>query len=261
MNAYTFGFIGGGRITYLLLKRLSDANSLPDEILVSDPNDEVLKKIRSISSHSIQTTSNNSLPGKADIVFLAVHPPVMGEVLNQIKKYENQNRVIVSLSPIVKISKIKEILGKTKNVVRMIPNAPSIIGKGYNPISFDENFPIDMKEYLMNLFENWGTCPEVPEEKLEAYAIISGMGPTYFWPQWLELHRLGRQFGLTNEDLNKAMPSMLKGAIESLYSSGLPEDEVTDLIPVYPLKPDEENIIKCFQKNLIGLFNKLTKQE
>jgi pyrroline-5-carboxylate reductase len=258
MNTYTLGFIGGGRITYLLLKRLSDTSFLPEDILVSDPNDGVLEKIRSISSHPISTTSDNSLPGSADVVVLAVHPPVMAEVLNQIKEAEKQDRVILSLSPVIKISKIKEFLGKTANVVRMIPNAPSIIGKGYNPVSFEADFPGDKKEFLIELFKNWGSCPEVEEEKLEAYAVITGMGPTYFWPQWLELERLGKKFGLSTSELKKAIPEMLKGAMETLYLSLFQEEEILDLIPVYPLRDAEEIIKECFNEKLTALYNKIS---
>ena len=34
------------------------------------------------------------------------------------------------------------------------------------------------------------------EDKLEAYAILTAMGPTYFWFQWQELLQIGLSFGL-----------------------------------------------------------------
>ena len=58
----------------------------------------------------------------------------------------------------------------------MIPNAPSKIGKGYNPVVFSPALNNQEKAALLNLFENCGESPEVPEEQLKAYAILTGVG-------------------------------------------------------------------------------------
>ena len=107
------------------------------------------------------------------------------------------------------------------------------------------------------MFNNLGKTPEVTEEKLEAYAIITAMGPTYFWPQWLQLQKLGQDFGLTDEELRIAMPSMLNSSVDILYHSEFSSEEVLDLIPVYPLKDNEVEINQIFQNKLTGLHNKL----
>jgi pyrroline-5-carboxylate reductase len=73
----------------------------------------------------------------------------------------------------------------------MIPNAPSLIHKGYNPVVYSDLISTDEKTSLRELFGTWGEAPEVAEAKLEAYAILTAMGPTYFWFQWLKLQELG----------------------------------------------------------------------
>ena len=98
------------------------------------------------------------------------------------------------------------------------------------------------------------------EKKLEAYAIITAMGPTYFWFQWLKLQELGRQFGIDNAELKQAMPAMLHGAVVTLFESDLSTNQVLDLIPVCPLKENELAIEEIFEKKLTGLFIKLTQK-
>jgi len=97
----------------------------------------------------------------------------------------------------------------------------------------------------------------VDEEKLEAYAIITAMGPTYLWFQLFELFELGKSFGLTDKQAWKGIKKMLKGAVETVDESGLTPEEVMDLVPVRPLGEDEAMIRDAYRTKLTGLYQKL----
>jgi pyrroline-5-carboxylate reductase len=227
-------------------------------MVVSDPNEVVRKKLGAIAPEKIETVADNKTAALADIVFLAVHPPVIKDVLVEIKNELKPQAIFISLAPVVSCEKLQAMLGGFNRLVRMIPNAPSIIHQGYNPVFFASGITPAEKTQLMKLFQTWGQAPEVKEENLEAYAIVAAMGPTYFWPQWVQLQKLGKEFGLSDSELNKTMPIMLKSAVDTLYGSGLSAAEVMDLIPVYPLKDNEPEILNIFQTKLTGLYKKLT---
>jgi len=77
MQNKTFGFIGGGRVTEFLLTRLKERKTLPERVLVSAPDVTRLEKIATIDPETIQPFSSNGEAARADLVFLAVHPPVL----------------------------------------------------------------------------------------------------------------------------------------------------------------------------------------
>jgi pyrroline-5-carboxylate reductase len=139
----------------------------------------------------------------------------------------------------------------------MIPNAPSVVNKGYNPVAFSPAFNGDEKKDIRKFFEILGDCPEVDEEKLEAYAILTAMGPTYLWFQLEELKNLGMSFGLTAKETEKALAKMVKGAVKTLYDAKRTPEEVMDLVPVKPLGEDEEAIRNIYLGKLKGLYAKL----
>jgi pyrroline-5-carboxylate reductase len=260
MKMQSIGFIGGGRITRLFLQALKKNNSLPAKVLVADPDEKTRSKIMAIDAALIQCVKQNVDALKVEILFLAVHPPIVKEIAAEISGKIKANTIVVSLIPVLSIEKLSAMLGGLKKLVRMIPNAPSIIQKGYNPVAYSNNISPVEKQLLRDLFINWGDLPEVAEKKLEAYAIVTAMGPTYFWFQWLKLQELGKQFGMSDTDLKKAIPAMLHGATETLFESNLPAKDVLDLIPVCPLKDDELAIQDIFEKKLKGLYAKLTQK-
>ncbi len=257
MHKNTFGFIGSGRVSYLLLNGLQRQSALPQKVLISDPDENALKKVTGIAPQRIQAVSENRTAAAADVVFLAVHPPVLETVRQEIKGTLKAEAMLISFLPTVRIQRLSELLGGFDRIVRMIPNAPSIIGMGYNPICFSSELGEEERAILQGLFGQWGKAPEVPEEQLEAYAILTGMGPTYFWFQWLELMRLSTEFGLEESEAKKALSGMLHGATDTLFTSGLSEEEALDLIPSYPLKKDEESLRKVFRGRIGGLYQKL----
>ncbi len=175
-----------------------------------------------------------------------------------LQKFLDTQTILISLVPVIKMSALQQLSGGHHKIVRMIPNAPSIIGKGYNPVCFSDTLSSSEKSNLITFFDNWGTTPEVPEDHLEAYAILSAMGPTYFWFQWQELQHLGKEFGLKDTDIKSSLHEMLTGSSELLFNSGYLPEEVMDMIPVKPLKEDEDNIRNIINLKLTGLHTKLT---
>lgn len=251
-------FVGGGRVTYLLLHGLQRNGIVPDQVLIYDPNAQKPAKLQAIDARKIRGIEALSVETDADIIFLAVHPPVIGSVAQELEGNIDPASVVVSFVPSVSVARLSELLGGFDRIVRMIPNAPSLIGKGYNPAYFSEAILPDEKNVMKGFFSQWGTTPEVKEKELEAYAIITGMGPTYFWPQWLELKRLARGFGLEEQAATTALTATLMGALDTLFYSCLTPEEVLDLIPAYPLKKDEETIRRIFSDRLSALFEKIS---
>jgi pyrroline-5-carboxylate reductase len=252
----SFGFIGGGRVVKIILNALKNNNMLPEEIIVSDINTSVLEKLKT-EFPTIVITNNNIIPAKCNFVFLSLHPPVVLSTLDSIKEEVKDDTVIISLAPKITIKKIQEVIGRNIDVVRMIPNAATFNNKGFNPVVFSDNFNKSLKDDLLNLFNIFGKTPIVDENKLESYAIITAMGPTYLWFQLIELIKLGKEFNLTDDELKEGITEMVNGTLYTLFNSGLTFEEVLDLIPVKPLGENEETIKEIYNKNLRNLFAKL----
>jgi len=257
MKSGTMGFIGGGRITRIFLEALNKEKALPATVIVSDANAEVLQKLKTRFPEIEISQGDNGKPAAQGIVFLALHPPAIGGGLGEIKAALKPGAVLVSLAPRVSIKALSEALGGFNRIVRMIPNAPAIVGDGYNPVAFGPGITKEEKKALEKLFKALGDCPEVQEEKLEAYAMITAMGPTYLWFQLYELMDLAVSFGMSEKEAAKAVEKMVKGALKTMSKSGLTSAEVMDLIPLKPLGDDEMAIRNAYRTKLTGLYQKL----
>ncbi len=258
MITKTIGFIGGGRVTRIFLGGLKKAGLSLKNIVISDTNAETLHKLRTEFPEINIAPNDNTQPATKDIIFLAVHPPVVNNVLTEIKSQIHQNSILVSLAPRFSIAKISESLNGFSRIIRMIPNAPSIINTGYNPVCYSKTITEAEKNELISLFKLLGECPEVAEEKLEAYAILTSMGPTYFWFQFNELKEIAQKFGLTEMETKTSIEKMVTGALKTLFESELSPNEVMDLIPLRPLHDFETNIKETFHIKLESLYNKMT---
>jgi len=251
----TIGFIGGGRITKIFLQAFKNADFELESVKVFDPNADTLEKLTA-AFPQIKKSETAAAAASQQIVFLAVHPPVMMETLQNIKDAVTESTIVVSLAPKITIEKMAAVL-PTKKLARMIPNATSFINEGFNPVTCAAGFEGKEKKQLLKLLKVLGKTFETDEAKLEGYAIVSAMLPTYFWFQWQELEKIALETGLSEKDAKKAVKQTLKKALKLYYKSDLTPVEVMDLIPVKPIGENEAEIKNILNTKLIGLFGKI----
>lgn len=257
MSNKSVGFVGGGRIVRIFLDGWKRANALPAKIVVSDCNAESLAKLKA-RFPMVETAAGNSAVGTSqDIVFLAVHPPVMAEVAAGIKGSVKPGALVVSLAPKFTFAKLTELLGGFARLARVIPNAPSLVNFGFNPVAFAPLLGANDKREISELLAPLGECPEVAEEKLEAYAVLTAMAPTFFWFQLQALREVVAGFGLSEAEIKPALKRMVCGASRMLLESGLTPVEVMDLIPVKPLAEMEPQVSELYRTRLPAIYQKI----
>jgi pyrroline-5-carboxylate reductase len=251
----TIGFIGGGRVTKILLQGFKNKNVKFEKVAVTDTNPEVLTNLK--KQFPEVEPSDAKVAAGLDIVFIALHPPVVMDTLELVRNDVKAEAIVISLAPKINLPKLSMKLGHVKNLARLIPNATSYINEGYNPVTFASGFNLSKKNEVMDLLSSLGTTFEVSEEKLESYAIMSAMLPTYFWFQWRELAEIGGKIGLSDEESKKSIYETIITSLDLMYKSGLTASEVIDLIPVKPIGEHEAQIAEIYKTKLIGLFEKI----
>lgn len=249
------GFIGGGRIVRIFLQAWKNTKTMPSNISIFEPDAKVSGELKK-SFENVKLASDIAQAAIADIVFIALHPPVINEKLDVIAQHVNPDSIVMSLAPKVDMEKILAALPGNK-VVRMIPNATSFINKGFNPLSFSTALSEVEKNALLELMKPLGNSVEVPESDLEGYAIISAMLPTYFWPQWNTIIELGDEMGIEKEAARRSVKETLHASIELMFDSNLDYQEISDLIPVKPLSKVETEINENIKEQLLGLYHKI----
>jgi pyrroline-5-carboxylate reductase len=259
MKTNSLGFIGGGRITKIFLQAFANKKAAFQSIVVFDTNIEVLNTLKT-QFPQIKIAENIQHAALQPTVLIALHPPVIMETLDKIGETVSSDSLVVSLAPKITIEKMASKL-KTANIARMIPNATSFINEGYNPVTFAPGFAMNEKGKLLELLRLMGKTFEVAENKLEAYALLSAMLPTYFWFQWNELTKLGIQMGLSEEESKDSVQQTLVASINLMFESGLSPEQVMDLIPVKPIGEHQTQIAEIYRTKLMGLFEKIKPLE
>ena len=255
MKTKSLGFIGGGRITRIFLQAFVNKKAIFESISVFDSSPETLKELKQ-KFPFIEVLASAQDAAKKDVVFLVLHPPVIMETLEKIKDAITDQTIFISLAPKITIAKMAAVLS-INQIVRLIPNATSVINHGYNPVSFAPGMSEIQKWYILEMLNLLGHTFETDEEKLEGYALLSAMLPTYFWFQWNELEIIGMQMGLSETECRESIYETLNAALNTMYHSGMKPEEVMDLIPVKPIGENEDQVKAIYQEKLLGLYQKI----
>lgn len=253
----TIGFIGGGRITRILLQGFKNANTSFDNIYVYETNAEVSDALKKDYPQIAISGNDASKAASSGWVFVALHPPVLIETMNSVKEFFKNDALIISLAPKITIEKLQSILPGIPNIARMNPSAGTFVNKGLNPVCFAASANKAVTGEFTEIFKKLGKIPIVNEDQVEAYAVISAMGHTYFWFQLQQLKELAVSFGLPEKEAQEAISEMMTGTVDTLFHSGMEYGDVVNLVPVKPMAQYEASIREFYVTSLSGIYQKI----
>jgi pyrroline-5-carboxylate reductase len=147
------------------------------DVMVSEPMQErreYLKRTFGISA----VFDNTAVVGACDVIVLAVKPQDMAGVLEEIAPGVTDEKTVVSIAAGITLSFLEEKL-KTRRLVRVMPNAASMVGEGMAVISLCECFSDKDVNTVRGIFMSSGRVLMMPEKYLNAVTALSGSGPGF----------------------------------------------------------------------------------
>lgn len=219
------GFIGCGHMATAIIKGVLGSNFLSHKnILATEINEDFAKKKKEELKIEV-LTDNKTLVKNSDIIFLAIKPNAVKEILNGIRDELTEDKLVVSIAAGVSTSKIEEVIGKKIAVIRVMPNAPAMILEGMSGITKGKYANNEQVEFVKEFLSNIGKCIVIEEDKIDILTAISGSGPAFFYKTINEIARAGEKLGL---EYDKALLLSIQTAIGSaklmLQSDSTPEE-------------------------------------
>jgi len=176
------GFVGAGNMATALIKGfLATGLYHPDQILASDVDKGKLEALR--RRYAIRTTSDNAeLLRKVKTVVIAVKPQIIDTVLAELCPAATSRPLFVSIAAGVTTARLEAALGGQVRVLRVMPNTPSLLGKGMSVVARGR-FATDADERLgLKLLRTVGDAVPVHDERtMDAVTGLSGSGPAYVY--------------------------------------------------------------------------------
>lgn len=192
------GFIGAGRMGGALIEGILRKRLIPPRNLWIC--DKFLEKLSPWEKKGANiSTEVDAVAKNTDVMFIAVKPQDISEVLENLEGKIRAGHLIVSIAAGITTSFIAEKLGKEISVVRTMPNTPALIGEGITAISPAKSVNSEQKILLKRILGTIGEVIEVPEDQQDAVTGLSGSGPAYIYTVIEGLIKGGTKAGLTSD--------------------------------------------------------------
>jgi len=177
--------IGGGNIGEALLSGLLRAGRQTKDLVVAEKDPARAKQLA--EKYSVQVSSVGDAAENAAYVIVAVKPSdvesVVGEVAEAVAKAENDSveQVFVTVAAGVTTAYYQSKLPAGAPVIRVMPNAPMVVGGGVSAVSPGSFATAEQLKDVVSIFDAVGGVLTVPETQLDAVTAVSGSGPAYFF--------------------------------------------------------------------------------
>lgn len=210
--------IGAGVMGEALIAALISSGVNPDHITISEKREERAQEL--ISKYSIKIASLITNVSDADALLLVVKPQDMAAVLEEIKGSINPKAVVITFAAGKTISFISNGLGTGNPVVRVMPNTPTLVGKGMAAASMGAGVTDAQRDFVLGFLAATGKVIEVSEELQDAVTATSGSGPAYFFAFVEAMVAGARELGLSEKDATTLTVQTIVGAAQLLEESG-----------------------------------------
>jgi pyrroline-5-carboxylate reductase len=215
------GFIGGGNMATAMIKGFVAAGLYrPDEIVVSDV--DAGRRAALMRQLKVAAVADNAAVVRgAPVLVLAVKPQIMEGVLGELRTLLTSRHVVVSIAAGWPTARLERGLGETARVVRVMPNTPSLLGKGMAVAVRGRHATPSDERLVLRLLRTVGKARAVNDERLlDAVTGLSGSGPAYVYLFAEALIAGGIAVGLAQDAAVELALQTISGAAAMLQESG-----------------------------------------
>jgi pyrroline-5-carboxylate reductase len=210
--------IGAGVMGEALIAALISSGVKPDHITISEKREDRVQEL--ISRYSIKSATLSANVSDADALLLVVKPQDMATVLQEVKGSINPKAVVITFAAGKTISFISNSLDTDNPVVRVMPNTPTLVGKGMAAVSMGSGVTDAQRDFVLGFLAATGKVIEVSEDLQDAVTATSGSGPAYFFAFVEAMVAGAKELGLSEKDATTLTVQTILGAAILLEESG-----------------------------------------
>ena len=216
--------IGAGNLGMAIAKGILHSNGATTMYLTKR-NTKSIKEFENYGNVTV-TSDNQEAVKNSDILVFAVQPGHFASILEETKDLLTEKHVVISTITGFGISKIEEIIGKDKFIIRSMPNTAISVGKSMTCICSNElgKKRVDLAKAIFN---RMGHTMEIPEDQMQAATVICASGIA-FWMRLIRATTQGAiQLGFDAKEAQELAMHTCNGAASLLIESGNhPEEEI-----------------------------------
>ncbi len=210
----SIAIIGGGYMGEAIIRGLVVSKfSTPGDIVLFDIDPERRQFLQKEYGVKV-AASGRAAAAAATLILLAVKPNDMAKAMEEIAEAVAPGKLTVCVAAGVSTSFIENFLDGQPRVVRVMPNAPALIGKGAAAVCGGRFAKPEDEAFVMEMFESMGRVVKVEEKQMDAVTGLSGSGPAFAMVITEALADGGVKMGLPRDVALKLAAQTLLGAAE-----------------------------------------------
>ena len=228
--ATKLGFLGAGKMATALAKGFLHAKLAKAGDLVAS---DVVPAAR---THFTEETGGKAVDSNiaalkaANVLFLAVKPDQVKEVLEGIRAQWTAQHLLISICAGVTLARLQAGLPTGARVIRVMPNTPALVGASASAYTLGTGATKADDELVQKLLSAVGMAFSVKETLLDAVTGLSGSGPAYAYLMIEALSDGGVAAGLPREVATKLAAQTLLGAAKMVLETGQHPGALKDMV-------------------------------
>ena len=208
---------------------LSAGLATKDRIVASDPYPAAAEAFAA-QTGDVSAATNREVATAADVIFLAVKPQQMSQVLIELHGHAKREHLVISIAAGIPLTALAAGLGDAPRLVRVMPNTPCLVGSGASGYCLGPNATVEDAALVNKLLGAVGIARQVDESLLDAVTGLSGSGPAFVYVLIEALSDGGVKMGLSREVALALAAQTVRGAAEMVLATGEHPGQLKDAV-------------------------------
>ena len=226
----SIGFLGAGKMASALAKGFLQAGLVKPAQLHASDMVEAARASFAKETGAKTTASNLDVVRRSQVLFLAVKPQQIADLLAEIRAVITHDHLLISIAAGVTLAKLEGALPSGMRVVRVMPNTPALVGASATGFALGKSATAADGALATKLFCAVGIAFQTKEVLLDAVTGLSGSGPAYAFLMIEALSDGGVSVGLPREISTKLAAQTLFGAAKMVLETGKHPAELKDMV-------------------------------
>lgn len=224
------GFIGTGNMGSAIAAAVRKSGAAL--YLSNRTKEKAYKVAKQLGLSDISVTDNHTIARCCDLIFLAVKPQMMQDMLNDISDIlaaRNDHYILCTMAAGLTCEAIQDYASAKCPVIRIMPNTPAAIGKGIIQVCEVDTQEEEIQE-LIDLLSPAGIVDRIDEKLIDAASAVSGCGPAFAYLFMEALADGAVACGLPRAKAITYAAGMLEGSAALLLNNNQHPGELKDAV-------------------------------